>query len=444
MQSEAGNSDFSGAVAARPNGTQHELAREILKPTLANALDHARMSQRFVAVLMVTLARPDKLEALLGVPSSDVMRRALKRLPSILRPADRYVQISDDKICMLLPNLKSSTQAWLAANKIRQTLEAPFSFENSMIVVRPVIGIACFPDHAKYAEELVVNADIANAIAANRDLSLHIFQTEDRRDLDVYSGLEALLRDALRANLLEVHYQPQIDLKTGRCEAVEALLRWNVPDRGAVDPAAIVRVAEANGMINSLTSWVMNTVFRNQSEWRRDGIHVGVSVNLSTVSLGESDLPEIVEQCMGTWQIKPSDLTLEITESSTIGDMDQSLIILQRLKEKGLRLSVDDFGTGNASLSYVKRFPLDELKIDKSFVLHMRKSKGDQQIVRSVIDLAHHFELSVVAEGVEDEATYNELKKFGCDVVQGFHISKALPDQEIRAWLRKYANGWRK
>jgi diguanylate cyclase len=436
MQSEAGNSDFSSATTSRPSDTQHELAREALKPMLANALEYARMSQRFVATLMVTLARPDKLEALLGVPSTDVMRRALKRLPQILRPADRYVRISDDKICVLLPNLKSSTQAWLAANKIRQTLEAPFSFENSMIVVRPVIGIACFPDHAKFPEELVVNADIANAIANNRDLSLHIFQPEDSRDLDVYSGLEALLRDALRANSLEVHYQPQVDLKTGRCETVEALLRWTVPERGIVDPTAIVRVAEANGLINQLTSWVMNTVFRNQSEWRRDGINVGVSVNLSTVSLGESDLPEIVEQCMGTWQVKPSDLTLEITESSTIGDIDQSLIILQRLKEKGLRLSVDDFGTGNASLSYVKRFPLDELKIDKSFVQHMRKSKGDQQIVRSVIDLAHHFELSVVAEGVEDEATYNDLKKFGCDVVQGFYVSKALPDQEIKAWLR--------
>jgi diguanylate cyclase len=307
-----------------------------------------------------------------------------------------------------------------------------------------VIGIACFPDHAKFAEELIVNADIANAIAANRDLSLHIFQAEDGRDLDVYSGLEALLRDALRGNSLEVHYQPQINLKTGQCDAVEALLRWNVPERGMVDPTAIVRVAEANGLINPLTSWVMNTVFRNQSEWRRDGLNVGVSVNLSTVSLGETDLPEIVEQCMGTWQVKPGDLTLEITESSTIGDMDQSLIILKRLKEKGLRLSVDDFGTGNASLSYVKRFPLDELKIDKSFIQHMRKSKGDQQIVRSVIDLAHHFELSVVAEGVEDEATYNDLKKFGCDVVQGFYLSKALPDAELKTWLRSHESKRRK
>ncbi len=422
---------------SRPADTQHELARDELKSTVANAIDHARMSQRFMAVLMVSLARPDKLEALLGVPTSDVMRRALKRLATILRPADRFVAISDEKICVVLPNLKTGTQAWLAANKIRQTLEAPFSFENSMIVVRPVVGVACFPDHAKFAEQLIVNADISNGIAASRDLALHIFQAEDSRDVEVYSGLEAMLRDAIRANSLEVHYQPQIELKTGRCSALEALLRWNVPERGWIDPPAIIRVAEANGMINPLTSWVMNTVFRNQSEWKREGIDACVSVNLSTVSLGENELPEIVEQCLGTWQTSPASVTLEITESASISDMDQSLSVLQRLKEKGLRLSVDDFGTGNASLSYVKRFPLDELKIDKSFIQHMRASKGDQQIVRSVIDLAHHFDLSVVAEGVEDEATFNDLKKYGCDAAQGFHISKAMPEADIKTWLRQ-------
>lgn len=436
MPVDANITTIPGGKVVGTDDNQHELARDQLKQTITNAIDHARMSQRFVAMLMVSLARADKLEALLGVPTADVMRRALKRLPAVLRPADRYIQISDEKICLILPNLKTAAQAWLAANKIRQTLEPPFSFDNSMIAVRPVIGVACFPEHAKFAEQLIVNADIANVIASSRDLALHIFQNEDNRDLDVYSGLEPMLRDALRTNLLEVHYQPQIALKTGRCTGLEALLRWNLPERGWINPSAIVRVAEANGMINTLTSWVMNTVFRNQSDWKRDGIEIDVSVNLSTVSLRENELPEIVEQCLGTWQTVPSTVTLEITETSTIGDMDQSLLVLNRLKEKGLRLSVDDFGTGHASLLYVKRFPLDELKIDKSFVQHMRASKADQRIVRSVIDLAHNFELSVVAEGVEDEATYNDLKKHGCDVAQGFHISRAVPEPDVKAWLR--------
>jgi diguanylate cyclase len=421
---------------AKAPDNPHELTRETLRSTLGNAIDHARMSQRFVAVLVVELARTDKFEALFGVPTADVMRRALKRLPAVLRPADRYLQLADDKICIVLPNLKSITQAWLAGSKIQQTLEAPFSFENSMVLVRPVTGIASFPDHATTPEELVINADIAQNIARTRDLSQHVFQPDDRRDAEIYSGLEMMLRDALRANLLEVHYQPLIAFKNGKCEGVEALLRWNTPDRGYIEPGAIIRVAEANGMIGALTGWVLNTVLRNQNEWKREGHHIGVSVNLSTVSLTDSDLPDVITQTLGTWQTEPGDLTLEITESSTIGDMDMSLGILNRLKQTGVRLSVDDFGTGYSSLSYVKRFPLDELKIDKSFVQHMRHTKGDQQIVRSVIDLAHHFELSVVAEGIEDDATYKDLKKYGCDVAQGFHISQSLTATDLRAWIR--------
>jgi EAL domain-containing protein (putative c-di-GMP-specific phosphodiesterase class I)/GGDEF domain-containing protein len=421
--------------------TLHELSRDKLRATLGNAIDHARMSQRFVAVLIVTLVRSDKFEALFGIPTADVMRRALKRLPAVLRAADRYVQLSDEKICIVLPNLKSIAQAWLAVSKFQHTLEAPFSFENSMVAVRPVTGIAYYPDHAADAEELVVNADIAQNIAMTRDLAQHVFQKDDRRDSEIYSGLEAMLRDALRANLLEMQYQPLINFKTGRCEAVEALLRWNTPDRGYIEPGAIIRVAEANGLVGALTGWVLNTALRNQEEWKRAGHHLGVSVNLSTISLTDGDLPDVVMQTLGTWQTAPEELTLEITESSTISNMEMSLGILERLKQIGVKLSVDDFGTGYSSLSYVKRFPLDELKIDKTFVQNMRQSKGDQQIVRSVIDLAHNFELSVVAEGIEDEATYKDLKKYGCDIAQGFYISSSMQADALQAWLKTRRQG---
>ena len=162
-----------------------------------------------------------------------------------------------------------------------------------------------------------------------------------------------------------------------------------------------------------------------------------VSINLSTLTLTDADLPDVVSQAIGTWGADPATVTLEITESATIGDADQSLAVMKRLKQMGIRLSVDDFGTGYSSLSYVKNFPLDELKIDKLFVQHMRKSKGDQQIVRSVIDLAHNFELSVVAEGVEDDATFKDLKKMGCDIAQGYLLSPALPSPQFLDWLAK-------
>jgi len=414
-----------------------ELSRDSLRSTLANAIDHARMAQRKVAVLIVSLTRGDRLDALFGVPAGEIMQRALERLPAVLRPVDRFVQLSDQNVCVVLPNLKTSAQAWLATAKLQQVLEAPFSFQGMQTNVTPVVGIACFPDHADNAEELVVHADIAKRIARTRDVAQYVFQREDRRDGDVYLGLEEPLREAIRTNQLEVHYQPQVNMKTGVCHAVEGLLRWTLPERGPIAPPAIIRIAEANRMIGSVTTWVLSTVLRHQAEWKRLGVNLDVSVNLSTVTLAESDLPDVISQAIGTWSADPATVTLEITENATIGDADQSLAVMKRLKQMGLRLSVDDFGTGYSSLSYVKKFPLDELKIDKLFVQHMRQTKGDQQIVRSVIDLAHNFELSVVAEGVEDAATYKDLKKMGCDVAQGFLMSPALPTPKLLEWLKR-------
>ena len=414
-----------------------ELSRSNLRTTLTNAVDHARMAQRTVGVLIVVLARGDRRDAIFGVRTADIMTHALVRLPAALRPVDRYVQLSDEKICVLLPNLKTTAQAWLAAGKLQQVLEAPFNFDDVVTHVRPVVGIACYPDQAANADELVVHADIAERIARSRDVAQHVFQQEDRRDADAYLGLDTALREAIRTNQLEVHYQPQVNLKTGTCDAVEGLLRWTLPDRGPISPPAIIRIAEANRMIGGLTTWVLGTVLRHQSEWKHLGVNLDVSLNLSTVTLSDADLPDIVSHALGTWGSDPQKVTLEITESNTMSDADQSLAVMKRLKQMGLRLSVDDFGTGYSSLSYVKNFPLDELKIDKLFVQHMRQSKGDQQIVRSVIDLAHNFELSVVAEGVEDEATFKDLKKMGCDMAQGFLMSPALPSAKLLEWLKQ-------
>ncbi len=414
-----------------------ELSRDSLRSTIANALDHARIAQRSVAILILSLGRVDRLDALFGVANTEIMRHALTRLPEALRPADRYLQLSDKTLCVILPNLKSAAMASLAASKLHRVLETPYEIDTLPSSVRPTIGIACYPEHAEDAEELIVHADIARRVAQSRDIAQHVFQREDRRDVDTYLGLDAPLREAMRANQLEVHYQPQVAVKNGACRAVEGLLRWTIPGQGAIAPPAIIRVAEAGGMIGDVTGWVLGTVLRHQSEWKEQGVDLDVSVNLSTLNFMDVDLPEIISQALGTWRADPKKVTLEITESATIVDADQSIAVMKRLKAMGLRLSVDDFGTGYSSLSYVKDFPLDELKIDKQFVQQMRESKGDQQIVRSLIDLAHNFELSVVAEGVEDEATMKELKKMGCDMAQGFLMSPALPSPQLLAWLKQ-------
>lgn len=415
-----------------------ELPRTALKSALTNAIDHARMAQRGVAVLIIALARSDRLDTMLGVSSHQIMQHAMRRIAGALRPDDRFVPISDEKVCVVLPNLKSDALPLLAAGKIQQAFEAPFSIEENLVIVHPVIGIASFPAQAATAEELLVHADIAEGIARNRDIHHYVFHANDRRVADTYTGLSTELRDAIRTNQLEVHYQPKIELKTGRCRGVEALLRWTLPDHGAIPPAVAIRVAEGNGMIGTLTEWVLNTTLRHQSEWKHLGVNLDVSVNLSTINLGDAKLPGVIGQALGTWQADPARLTLEITEDATIDGSDYSLEIITQLKKMGLKLSVDDFGTGYSSLSYVKRFPLDELKIDQLFIQNMRDSKGDQQIVRSVIDLAHNFDLSVVAEGVEDEVTLKELKRMGCDIAQGYAISPAMVSGEMVDWLKRH------
>jgi EAL domain-containing protein (putative c-di-GMP-specific phosphodiesterase class I) len=375
---------------------------------------------------------------MLGVPSRQIMQLAMRRVTGALRPDDRIVQLTDEKLCILLPNLRSEALPLLAASKIQQAFETPFRVEENSVTIRPAIGIATFPTHAASGEELLVHADIARDIARNRDVLHYVFHAEDRRAADTFTGLSNELREAIRTNQLEVHYQPKVELKSGKCRSVEALLRWTLPDHGIIPPPSIIRVAEANGMIGALTEWVLNTSLRHQSEWKHLGTNVDVAVNLSTITLADSQLPGMIGQALGIWQADPAHLTLEITEDATINDMDYSLTIMNQLKKMGTKLSVDDFGTGYSSLSYVKRFPLSELKIDKLFVQHMRDNRGDQQIVRSVIDLAHNFDLTVVAEGVEDNATLKELRHMGCDVAQGFVISPAMPAAVLLDWLKRH------
>jgi diguanylate cyclase len=413
------------------------LTRGGLVTAAANAIEYAQMSQRAVSLLMIQIARPDKLDAIVGVPTGAVTKQALRRLPGSLRSVDRYVEISEDKIAVLLPNLKTSAQALLAGEKLRRLLESEFSIDGTKVLVRPVVGVANFPDDSKTAEELVIHADIAAGIALSRDVSQHVFEKEDKRDKEVYMGLEANLREALQINQLRLAFQPQIHMRTGKCDSVEALLRWDLPERGPVPPTTIVRIAEVNGIIGQLTEWVINSALRQHAEWTRAGTNMGLSINLSSINLRDVDLPVTVRQCLGTWGNNPSDITLEITESVSLDDSHRSIGLLKEIRDLGVQLSVDDFGTGYSSLAYLKDFPLNEVKIDRRFVQHMRHSKGDQQICRAVIDLAHTFEMRVVAEGVEDEATYRELKKMGCDIAQGYFIAPAMPGEELVAWLKR-------
>ncbi len=248
-------------------------------------------------------------------------------------------------------------------------------------------------------------------------------------------ALTGELRRAIMEDQLSLYVQPKIDLRGGYVCAMEALLRWIHPTHGFIPPDEFVAQAELTGLIEPLTRWVLTAALKRLSEWRHSGKDLSIAVNLSSRNLMERDLPRLVEELLQSWQVDPANLTLEITESAIMLDPAVALEVLQELDAVGVKLSIDDFGTGYSSLGYLKTLPVDELKIDKSFVLPMCENESDAMIVRSTVDLAHNLGLKVVAEGIESDRHITHLRELGCDIGQGFHISRPLPWQELAEWL---------
>ncbi|HXN15361.1 MAG TPA: GGDEF domain-containing phosphodiesterase, partial [Usitatibacter sp.] len=334
-----------------------------------------------------------------------------------------------------------SSQAVLAAVKLLRALDRPLAYEGGTAVLRPCIGIACLPEHGLDPAALLMGADVSRHIAATREEGYHVFQTEDAVETDVYRGLDLDLERAIHANQLTIHYQPQIELASGRAVGAEALVRWHHEKAGDVPPGNLVGVAERTGLIGALTFWILNAALRQGARWRDEGLAPQLAINLPTSMLTDRELPAVVDQSLKTWNIAPETVTLEIVESALMAEAERSVAILTRLKGVGVQLSIDDFGSGFSSLSNLRRFPLDEIKIDRPYVGALCNSRGDGALVRSAIDLGHHFGLRVLAEGVEERDTWEELKRLGCDRAQGFLVSVPLPDAAFRQWWIAHAAG---
>jgi len=282
--------------------------------------------------------------------------------------------------------------------------------------------------------DLLMAADVSRQIAATREEGYHLASSEDAVETEVYRGLDLDLERAIRANELELHYQPQKDLKTGRIVGIEAFVRWHHYQAGDVPPQTIVGIAERTGLIGTLTFWILNAALRQAQQWRNSRLDARLAVNLSVSTLTDRELPAVVDQSLKTWGVDPAAVVLEIAESSMIADAERSVAILTRLKAVGVGISLDDFGSGFSSLSHLRRFPIDEIKIDRPFVAGMLANRGDMALVRSAIDLGHHFGLRVVAEGVETRDVAEELRRLGCDMAQGYYITKPLAEAPLRNW----------
>ena len=319
-----------------------------------------------------------------------------------------------------------------------EALERPFIVDHITLDVGASLGVALAPEHASDPSELLKCADVAMYRAKATGLGLCLYDRELGHDSPEDLALLAELRQAITRGDLTVYLQPKADLRTGEVSAVEALVRWEHPERGTLLPDVFIPAAERSDLIRPLTLSVLGAAIEACATWRRGGLDIGVAVNVSARSLIDHGLPDDIAALLHHHEVPPSLLTIELTESSVMTDPGRTIELLTRLHDMGVRLSVDDFGTGYSSLSYLKRLPVDEVKIDRGFVTDMRHNADDAVIVRSIIDLGANLSLSVVAEGVEDGETWDALGEFGCDYAQGYHISRPVPLERFDVWLDGY------
>ena len=410
--------------------------RAMFLDRLQQAVLTARRTKDPVSVMMLDLDRFKVINDSLGHGAGDqVLREVAKRLRELLRDSDTVARLGGDEFAVLLPTGSADGVATVA-QRILRTLEAPILLDGQPVDIGASIGVACFPEHDEAGDSLLRHADVAMYVAKRANAGYAIYDPRYEEGRQTQLSLLSELRRAVENDELSLFYQPKVDLKTGAVRRVEALVRWMHPTRGFVPPVEFIPFAEQTGYIKRVTRWVVEKAAQQAGLWHRDRLDIAISVNISTRDLMSSELVDLVAALLQKHAVPAEQLCLEITESGFMEDPARALEILGRLHALGLRLSVDDFGTGYSSLAYLKKLPVQELKIDRSFVMHMVDDEDDATIVRSTIELGHNMGLAVVAEGVEDQAGLEFLKGLGCDEVQGYYISKPLPTPQFVDWLR--------
>ncbi len=347
-------------------------------------------------------------------------------------------RLGGDEFAVLVPDCPDAEQAELVGRRLLQALQVSIFVEGTEITMRGSLGIALAPAHRSSGPDLLKCADLAMYNAKQAARGVQVFNDSLDNTSLARLGLVAQLRRAIEAGDLNVYVQPQASLQTRRLQGAEALARWRHPERGTVSPDEFIPLAERSGLIGPLTELVLHRAIEACAGWQGVAPGVGISVNISARSLDGGDIVGLVSGVLERYGLAPSLLTLEITESSIMADPAGTLGTLQQLRDRGIELSVDDFGTGYSSLAYLRRLPVAEVKIDKSFVQRMAQSHDDAAIVKSIVDLGHSLKLKVVAEGVEDEAAWQLLVEMGCDIAQGYLIARPLPLREAAAWMASY------
>jgi diguanylate cyclase (GGDEF)-like protein len=410
--------------------------RTLYAERLDQALSASTDERTPVAVLLMDIDHFKYVNDTLGHPIGDLLLlEVAARIERVVeRAGDTIARLGGDEFALLLPG-HGAQEAHRLADAILRALEVPMTLDGHQVDVRASIGIAVAPDHGTERSALMQHADVA-MYAAKRG-NLGVLAWDDRYDQHSRERLSLMgdLRKAVDTNELTLMYQPKISLHNATDHCVEALVRWQHPARGLVPPAEFIPFAEQTGFIRAITQWVLTQAIAQCATWRRDGVPINVSINISPRDLMDIRLPERFADLLQAHGCAAHWIALEITESAIMDDPARAIENLGRLHALGCRLAIDDFGTGYSSLAYLRRLPVDELKIDKSFVMNMARDASDAMIVRSTIDLAHNMGLTVVAEGVDDEAVLERLRVLSCDMVQGYLLSRPLAAAEVPARL---------
>ena len=413
--------------------------RSLLEDRLEQAIRNGQRHNKRFAVMFLDLDRFKTINDSLGHHYGDkLLQGVADRLTAALRAEDTVARLGGDEFVVLLGEVSGAAVVANIAQKLLDLLAAPILIEGQQQSVSASLGISMFPDDGASARDLLGNADSAMYHAKKMGRAHYQFFAPE---MNVASGarlqLEQDLRRALDLKQFELHYQPKVDVGSGKVVAMEALVRWRCPQRGMVPPNDFISVSEEIGLIIPLGAWVLREACRQNRAWQDAGLpHMRVAVNLSAYQFRQKDLPEFVASVLEEEGLLASSLELEVTESMVMHNPAEASGILARLHGQGIHISVDDFGTGYSSLSYLKQFRLDTLKIDRSFVRDISSDADDAAIVRSVIALAHSLRLKVIAEGVETDEQLNYLRELGCDEYQGYLRSKPLPAHEFEQLLR--------
>ncbi len=411
--------------------------RTLLHERLSHALAKAQRHGRQLAVLLVDLDRFKHVNDTLGHEAGDTLLQvAARRLYDCLRETDTLARQGGDEFVVLMDELSDRESITHVSQRILEAMVEPFVIEGQEFHVTASIGISVYPDDGR---TLLRNADIALYRAKEKGKNNYQFYSAQ---IDHFSrerlALESALRRVLERDELKLHYQPKVDVATGRICGMEALLRWAHPQMGLVPPDQFIPIAEESGLIRPIGTWVLRTACLQIRMWRRQGLPpFPVAVNLSPRQFTDESLVDDIKAALAESGLEASDLEIEITESMVMNDPDQAVNMLRRLKDLGIRVAIDDFGTGYSSLAYLKRFPIDSVKVDRSFVQDIPEDVDSMAIAQAVIAMAHSLRLKVVAEGVESEAQLSFLRGEGCDEIQGYYFSQARAASEISGIMGK-------